>query len=197
MSQAIICDHTDKIALYNKSDTDCCADSGASEDMWTDYSTFKTYLRLSNCYATLGDTKNLHIEGIVTAVYRLNRQTILTRNSLHNPSLCSPIYSLLKHRQRPGCGVKYSYKNGSYLFFPDFIIQVEEWYDNIFIWRTLGRSHQGPIDYIEPKYTWYRNMATPSGRPSTITPAHNPQYLNIIPSDEDYICTEITLPITT
>ena len=40
-------------------------------------------------------------------------------------------------------------------------------------------------------------MATPSGRPSTITPAHNPQYLNIIPSDEDYICTEITLPITT
>ena len=43
--------HTDNIALYNKTDTACCADSGASEDMFTDYSNFKTYHRLS----TLGD----------------------------------------------------------------------------------------------------------------------------------------------
>ena len=61
MSQAIICDHTDKIALYNKSDKDCCADSGASKYMLTDYYTFKTYRRLSNWYATLGDKNKLHI----------------------------------------------------------------------------------------------------------------------------------------
>ena len=40
-------------------------------------------------------------------------------------------------------------------------------------------------------------MATPSGRPSTITPAHKPQSPHIIPSDDDYICSETPLPITT
>ena len=31
VSHAIICAHTDKIALYNNTDTACCADSGAPE----------------------------------------------------------------------------------------------------------------------------------------------------------------------
>ena len=38
--------------------------------------------------------------------------------------------------------------NGSYLFFPDFIIQVEDSYDIIFSYRSLGASYKGPIDYI-------------------------------------------------
>ena len=50
---------------------------------------------------------------------------------------------------------------------------------------------------IEPKSTWSTNVATPSGRPSTITPANNHQYPHLITSDEDSICTEPPLPITT
>ena len=124
VSQAIIHSHTNKIALYNKSNTAYCADSRASEDMFPDYSVFNTYHRLSNRYAILGDTIRLPIDGIGTAVYTLNGCTILTCNALHVTVLCGPIYSLCQHHQIPGCGVYSSYKYGSYLFFPDFILQL-------------------------------------------------------------------------
>ena len=183
MSKAITRANTNKIAICNNNYAACCEDSGASEYMFPDYSTFKMYHHLSNHYATLGDTARLHIDGIGTAVYTLNRRTILTCNSLHIPALQGPLYSLCKHRQRPGCGVYSSYKDGSYLFFPDFILQVEDSYDNIVSYRLLGASYEGPIDYIEHKSTSFKTMATPSGRPSTINPEPTPQSPHIIPSD--------------
>ena len=134
--------------MYNQKYTDCCADSGASEDMFPDYYTFNTYHRLTNHYVTLGDTTKLPIEGIGTTVYTLNGRTILTRNALHTPALRGPLYSLHKLCQRPGCGVYSSYKYGSYLFFPDFILQVEDSYDNLVSYQSLGTSYKGPIDYI-------------------------------------------------
>ena len=105
VSQSIIHDHTYKIALYNKYYTYWCLDSGSSKDIFPDYSTFKTYLHISNQCATLGNTTNITIEGIGTAVYKLNGQTILTRNALCIPELRGPLYSLRKHHQRPGCWV--------------------------------------------------------------------------------------------
>ena len=59
--------------------------------MLPDYSTFKTYHRLSNLYATIGDTNKLPIEVIGTVVYTLNGFTILTRNALHAPALWGPL----------------------------------------------------------------------------------------------------------
>ena len=88
------------------------------------------------------------MEGVCTTVYTLNGSTILTHNDLHIPALRGPLYSLHKHRQRPGCGVYSSYKDGSYLFFPDFILQVEDSYDNIASYKSLGASYTGPIEYI-------------------------------------------------
>ena len=105
MSQAIIRAHRYNIAIYNRTEEACCADSGASEDMLPDYSTFRTYHHLHNRYSTLGDTTRLPIEGNGTAVYTLNGKTILTRNALHISALRGPIYYLRKHCQRPGCGV--------------------------------------------------------------------------------------------
>ena len=99
MSQTIIHYHNEKISLYNKSDTDCCAESGASEYIFPDYYTLKTYCRVYNFYATLGDTTNIPIEGIGTAVYTLNGQNILARNDIYIPALHGPIYSLHKHSQ--------------------------------------------------------------------------------------------------
>ena len=122
--QAITRANSHRIAMYNKKDTDFCEDSGASEDMFPDYPTFKTYHRITNRYETLGDTTNLPIEGIGTTVYTLNGHTILTHNALHIQALRGPLYSLCKHHQRPGYGVYSSYKDGSYLFFPEFILQV-------------------------------------------------------------------------
>ena len=112
VSHAITRANTNKIAIYNNTDTSCCAESGAPEEMFPDYSTFKTYHRISNRYATLGDTKRIPIEGIGTNVYTLNVRTILTCNALHIPALRGLLYSLHKNRQIPGCGVYSSYKDG-------------------------------------------------------------------------------------
>ena len=87
VSQDVTRTNTNKIAIYNSKDTACCADSGASEDMFPDYSTFKTYHHISNHYATLGDTTRLPIKGICTVIYTLNGHTILNRNNLHIPAL--------------------------------------------------------------------------------------------------------------
>ena len=71
VSQSIIHSHTDKIALYKKSDEACCADSGTSEYMFPDYSNFKTYLLLHNRCTAIGNTNKIPIEGIGTAIYTL------------------------------------------------------------------------------------------------------------------------------
>ena len=186
-SQAVIRSHTYKISLYNNMDTAFCADSGSLEYMFPDYSTFKTYHCLYNRYATLGDTNRLTIEVIGTTVYTLNGRTILTRKDLHIPALQGLLYSLCKHRQIPGCGVYSSYKDGSYLFFPDFIIQLDYSWDNIVRYPPLGTSHQGPIDYIEPIATTSTSMDTPSGCSSLITSDPTPQSPHIIPSDEESV----------
>ena len=74
---------------------------------------------------------------------------------------------------------------------------VEDSDDNISNYHPLYLLHQVPMDYIEPKSTWSTNMATPSGRSSTITPADKSQSPYMIPSSEGYICSEPPLPITT
>ena len=193
MSQAITIENSHIIAMYNKNDKACCADSGASEDMFPDYSTFKTYHRLTNRYVTLGDTKRLTIEGIGTAVYTLNGRTILTCNALHIPALRGPLYSLHKQRQQTGCGVYSSYKDESYLFFPGFILQVEDSYNNIVSYRSLGASYKGSIDYIEPKATSSKTMETNLCRPSTITPEPKHQSPRIIPSYDESISSQTYL----
>ena len=104
-----------------------------------------------------------------------------------SPHSCTPRSAILlrKHRQRLECGVYSSNKDGSYLLLPDFILQMEECYDKILSYQPLGTSHQGPIDYMEPRSTRSTTMATPSGRLSTITPDQKPQSPHIIPSDEE------------
>ena len=68
VSHALTRANTNKITIYDHKDTACCADSGALEDMFPDYSTFKTYHLLYYCYATSGDTTRLPIEEIGTTV---------------------------------------------------------------------------------------------------------------------------------
>ena len=197
MSHAIFHAHTDKIYLYNNPGAAFCADSGTSKDMFPDYSTFKTYRRLYNRYATLGDTTKLPIEGIGTYVYTLNGQNILTSNALHIPALRGPIYYLCKHRQRPGCGVYFYYKDGSYLFsvisyfkckthmttFSDTILWDDCIKDTL---TTVSLSLHGL--QIHPHLLAIIIFVTP---PDNLPSQH------IIPSDEDSISSEPPIPITT
>ena len=97
--------------------------------MFPDYSAFKIYHRLTNRYAILVYTTNLLIGGTGTAVYTIDGCTILTCNPLHITALRVLLYSLCKHRQRPGCGVYSSYKDSSYVLFLNFILQVEDSYE--------------------------------------------------------------------
>ena len=83
---------------------------------------------------------------------------------------------------------------GLHLFFTEFILQVEDSYDNIVSYRPLGASYQGPIGYIEPRSISSTAMATPSGRPSMITPQPKPQSPHIIPSYEDSTSFQASLP---
>ena len=61
VSQAITRANTNKIDIYNNKYTELCADSGASEDMFPAYSTFKMYHCISNRYANLLYTTRLTI----------------------------------------------------------------------------------------------------------------------------------------
>ena len=61
-------------------------------------------------------------------------------------------------------------------------------------YRPLGTSHQGPIDYIEPRYTSFTAMATLYGRPYMITPEPTPQSPHIIPSDKESISYKPPIP---
>ena len=165
--------------------------------MFPDYSTFKTYRHIYNCYATLCNTTKLFIEGIGTTAYTLIGKTILPYDALHIPALHVPLYSLRKHRKQPGCGFYSSYNDGSYLFFTYFILQLEYSHDDIVSYRPMVQSHQGPIDYIDPKSTWSINRSTPYGCPSMVTNPYKLPPPHIITPYEDAISSESPLPITT
>ena len=161
--------------------------------MFPDYSTLKTYLCLSNLYATLDDTTKITIEGIGTAVYTLNRKNALTRNALHILALRGPLYSLRKHFQLPGCVLYSSHKDGSYMLFHEFILQVEDLYNNIVSYRYLGWSHQCPIEYIDTKSAWSTNRDTHSGRPSMVNHPDNPESPHIWSEPPLHITKDIQL----
>ena len=99
--------------------------------MYPDYSCFVSYTPLVDKYALLGDDHLVQIKGYGTTVYRLNGKVIKTRNSLHVPALRGPLFSLRRHRQRHGCGILGTYDLGSYVLFPNFILEIDDARDNL------------------------------------------------------------------
>ena len=67
----------------------------------------------------------------------------------------------------------------------------------IIIYCPLGQSHQGTIDYIDNKSTYYTNTATTFGCPSMVTLPDKLPLPHIIPSYENSISSEPPLHITT
>mgnify|MGYP000856555199 FL=1 len=110
------------VATFVQDDVDCVGDTGATDDMFPDYSTFTSYQPVHGHYATLGDETKVPIMGIGTAVYRLNGKVIKTRDALHIPALRGPLFSLRRHRRRVGCGLFSSFESGSFILFPSFAL---------------------------------------------------------------------------
>ena len=129
---------------YSRNTTygECCVDSGSTEHMFLDYSSFLSYCPSTypNDYALLGDESCSNIAGHGTAVFTMNGCYILVRNALHVPSLWAPLYSTQSHRTQPGCAYYDDDTIGNLLLFPTMVINVDSTTDNIVSFRPIGRS---------------------------------------------------------
>lgn len=143
--------HKDSISTPVPSESECCADSGATDHMFPDYSTFTSYRLTPGCFIELGDGTRLEQRGIGSVKIRLNGKIIILRNCLHVPALQDPLYSLRRHRMLPGCGNFSRNETGSHLLFPTFVLEVDTSVDNILSYQSVGRDNNEPIDYYEPR----------------------------------------------
>jgi hypothetical protein len=84
--------HKMRIALKQDDEAVCCADSGATNHMFSDYSTFISYHKCSNKTVKLGNSTELPILGYGTAKFSLNGKIIMVRNALHVPGLTDFLY---------------------------------------------------------------------------------------------------------
>jgi hypothetical protein len=74
-----------RIAIRHSEEAECCAESGATNYMFKDYSTFVSYHKCTNKTVKLGDSTELPILGYGTAKFSLNGKIIAVRNALHVP----------------------------------------------------------------------------------------------------------------
>eukprot|EP00804_Cyclotella_cryptica_P030371 CCRYP_011900-RA/>CCRYP_011900-RA protein AED:0.20 eAED:-0.11 QI:0/0/0/1/1/1/3/0/1923 len=154
--------HASTIAHPVSTSTQAIADSGATDNMFPDYSAFLSYHRQSNRFVTLGDNTKLPILGIGSAKVKLNGKVVLLRNCLHVPHLRNPLYSLRQHRRMPGCGTYSDYEHGAYILFPRFTLRIDDTTDNIISYEPLGNS----CPNIKIDYCQHRHYTPPAARPA-------------------------------
>ena len=129
-----------RIALKQDDEAVCCADSGATNHMFSDYSTFISYHKCSNKTVKLGDSTELPILGYGTAKFSLNGKIIMVRNALHVPGLTDSLYSLRQHRFMEGCGFFSHHDSGAFLLFPTFTIKVDDSVDCLLNFKAIGKT---------------------------------------------------------
>lgn len=158
-----------RIAIRHSEEAECCAESGATNYMFKDYSTFVSYHKCTNKTVKLGDSTELPILGYGTAKFSLNGKIIAVRNALHVPRLTDPLYSLRQHRFMDSCGFFSHHDSGAFLLFPDFAIKVDDSVDCLLNFKPIGRAPNTPPDYVKPKL---------SGTSTAARPAH------VVPDDD-------------
>eukprot|EP00804_Cyclotella_cryptica_P009045 CCRYP_003142-RA/>CCRYP_003142-RA protein AED:0.35 eAED:0.14 QI:0/0/0/1/1/1/2/0/1801 len=148
--------------------TQAVADSGATDNMFPDYSAFISYRRQANRFVTLGDHTKLPILGEGSAKIKLNGKVIILRRCLHVPGLRNPLYSLRQHRQMPGCGTYSDFKHGAYILFPRFTLHIDDTVDNFISYEPIGNSSPNiKIDYSQPGH-----YTPPAARPAAHLSIH-------------------------
>ena len=187
MLKTTVHEKDDSIFTIISDEDEACADSGATDFMLPDKAAFCSYHPCTNKFVNLGDHNKCEIAGQGTAIFSLNGKTILVRDALHVPALRSPLYSLRRHNQMPGCGL-FSYCGwGSFILFPNFSLQVDDTKDFLVSYKSIGRGYYKSLDYAQ--------LRIASARPSTLienddgdhhdattTPPSDDKMLNATPS---------------
>jgi hypothetical protein len=114
------------------------ADSGATDHMFPDKSSFISYKIVSGLQVCMGNNLYIPVLGRGTAIVALNGKHILVRNSLHVLGLAAPLYSLRAHMRQPGCGFVASDTTGFLVYFPTFVHSINTSVDCHLSYEPLG-----------------------------------------------------------
>ena len=85
-----------------------------------------------------------------SAIISLNGKLVLICDVLHVPALRSPLYSLRAHFKQRGCGFIGDNTMGCmYVYFPTFILHVNDTHDCHLNYVLIGRDGQlSMLDYV-------------------------------------------------
>ena len=170
---------------FTSDDADeACADSGSTDVMIPDFGAFISYRKCVNRFAILGDETPLPILGKGTAKFSRNGKVLLIRNCIHVSGLRSPLYSLQKHKDMPGCGAFSFYNMGSHILFPDFVLRIDDSIDNLVSYKSIGRSPCKKLDYAQPRAS--RSTSDKQDTPAIPTVSQD--------GDEESVATATTEP---
>ena len=157
------------------------ADTGATDHMFPDKSTFISYKRISNLQVRMGNNSFLPVLGRGTAIISLNGWWVLIRHALHVPGLAVPLYSLRAHLKQPGCGFIGTSESGMLVYFPSFVLSVDTSSDCHLSYEPLGSlASLESLHYVQQR-------CSPSLYPSELTALHNAKVCSpspdIVPND--------------
>jgi hypothetical protein len=153
------------------------ADSGATDHMFPDKSSFISYKIVSGLQVCMGNNSYILVLGCGTANVALNGKCVLVWNSLHVPGLAAPLYSLRAHMHQPGCGFVASDTTGFLVYFPTFVLSVDTLVDCHLSYEPLGLC--APLEtlhYAQPQcpptyYPLELASASSTAIPSPTAPA--------------------------
>jgi hypothetical protein len=169
------------IAPAASQDSLVVADTGATDHMDLNESSFVSYRVVHNLRVRMGNRTYARVAGRGTAIFSLNGKCVLVRNVLHVPSLSKPLYSLRAHLNQPGCGFIGTYDSGFHVYFPSFILSVDTSSDCHLSYKSLGRSVQrSDLEYHQPK-------CPPNLYPSEQAHAASNTKLNVVNVVEDEV----------
>jgi len=127
------------------------ADSGATDHMIPDRSAFISYRRVHGLRVRMGNKSHAPVLGKGSAIISLNGKKVLIRDCLHVPDLRNPLYSLRAHQRQRGCGFIGLHGHGVYVYFPNFVLEVDTSTDCHLRYQALGRAcGLSEVDYVQP-----------------------------------------------
>ena len=112
----------------------------------------------------LGDHTKLPVLGHGSAAICINGKNIKVRNALCVPDLRGALYSLRRHNHMPGCGTFSHHDVGSFILFPDFMLQVDDSHDYLLSYKPIENPHEVWYDYVEPRDHSARPVQTRSSK---------------------------------
>lgn len=129
-----------RITIRHSDEDECCADSGVTNHMFKDYSTFVSYHKCQN-----SEIRRLHRTPHPGLWY-----CQIQPNGKNNSGLLTdPMYSLCQHRYMEGCGFFSHYDSDAFLLFPNFTIKVDDTDDCLLYFKAIGNTPNTLPDYVE------------------------------------------------